>query len=83
MSDETIHESIREALPVVGRTILEVTCDDWDEVKAKQPNHEFRVSQVYLHLDDGSTIALTVGNWDGLAIGVELRDIPEKPAGSG
>lgn len=53
-------ETIREALPIAGKKILEVTCDDWDEVKADQPDPDSRVSKIYLHLDDGSTVGFFV-----------------------
>ena len=56
--------SIREALPIVGRTILEITTDDWDEVKAKYPDISERQSRIYLHFDDGSTASFCIGEGD-------------------
>jgi hypothetical protein len=53
-------DTIREALPIVGKKIVEITADDWDDVVAEQPDVETRVSQIYLHLDDGSTVGFFV-----------------------
>jgi hypothetical protein len=52
---------IRDFLgPLIGKTILDVTTDDWDEVCAEYPNPEDRESNVYLHLSDGTTAAFRV-----------------------
>jgi hypothetical protein len=56
--------SIRDALPITGRTILEVTCTDWEEVVARYPNPDDRKSRIYLHFDDGSTASFVVGEGD-------------------
>lgn len=48
-------DSIREALPLIGRTVLEITSDDFD------PSHKVDVSRIYLHFDDGSTASFPVG----------------------
>ena len=57
---EIVWHSIRDALPVAGKRVVEVTCDDWEEVKERFPNLADRVSQVYLHFDDGSTLGIFV-----------------------
>ena len=56
--------SIREALPIVGRTILEITTDDWEEVRVRYPHVENRQSRIYLHLDDGTTASFAIGDGD-------------------
>jgi hypothetical protein len=66
-------KSIRDALPIVGRTILEVTCTDHAEDVANYPNPADRKSRIFLHLDDGSTASFVVGqdelafSYDGYA----------------
>jgi hypothetical protein len=57
-------QSIREALPVTGRIILEVTATDWEDVVAEQPDPATRISRIYLHFDDGSTASFAVGDGD-------------------
>lgn len=59
--DVAIVGSIREALPITGRTILEVTCTDWDETVTQYPDPKDRISRVYLHFDDGSTASFVIG----------------------
>lgn len=54
-------ETIREALPITGRLIVEITTDDWDDVVSKYPNPADRISRVYLHLDNGSTASFVIG----------------------
>jgi hypothetical protein len=56
--------SIRDALPITGRTIVEITTDDWDEIKEKYPHIEERQSRIYLHFDDGSTASFCIGEGD-------------------
>lgn len=56
--------SIREALPITGRTIVEVTTDDWSEVQKKYPDIKERQSRIYLHFDDGSTASFRIGGGD-------------------
>jgi hypothetical protein len=53
-------ESIREALPIVGKRVVEVTCDDWEEVCEQHPEPEERASNVYVHFDDGSTLTIVL-----------------------
>lgn len=54
-------DNIRELLGgLVGKSIIEVTQDDWDEVCAEYPVPEERESCVYLHLSDGTTLAICV-----------------------
>lgn len=60
----SVVSSIREALPIIGRTILEITTDDWEEVRAKYPCIENRQSRIYLHFDDGTTASFVIGNGD-------------------
>lgn len=55
-------ETIREALPITGRTIVDITTDDWDDVCAEFPDPEDRISRVYVHLDDGSTCSFVIGD---------------------
>jgi hypothetical protein len=50
------YDSIREALPITGRQVADVTCDDWEDVCAEYPRPEDRVTRVYVHFDDGSTL---------------------------
>lgn len=54
------YASIRDALPITGKRVVEVTCGDWGEAAAASPNLEDRVSTVYLHFDDGSTLTFFV-----------------------
>lgn len=56
--------SIREALPIIGRTVLEITTDDWKEVQAKYPHIESRQSRIYLHFDDFTTVSFVIGEGD-------------------
>lgn len=56
--------TIREALPVIGRMVVEITCDDHDEIAEKFPNPADRISRIYLHFDDGSTASFVVGEGD-------------------
>lgn len=56
------YESIREALPIIGKRVVEVTCDDWDDIVAAEPDPELRVSKIYVHFDDGSTLAFELGS---------------------
>lgn len=49
--------TIRDALPVSGKAVVDVTCDDWEEICREYPNPEDReVTKVYVHFDDGSTL---------------------------
>ena len=52
--------NIREALPVEGKTIALVTCDDWEDVCREQPDRAVRRSMVYLHFTDGTTMGFYV-----------------------
>src|SRR4051812_47302817 len=57
--------TIREALPIVGRRVIEVTCEDWDDLCREQPNVEQRVTPVYVHFDDGSTLTFVTNQRSG------------------
>jgi hypothetical protein len=67
-------DSIREALPITGRTILEVTCTDHAEDILKYPNPDERKGRIFLHLDDGSTASFVVGEGD---LGFSYDGYPE------
>ncbi len=56
--------SIREALPITGRKIIEITCTDHEEVVEMYPNPADRRSRIYLHFDDGSTASFVIGEGD-------------------
>lgn len=62
--DSLASDDIRDFLGgLIGKTILDVTTDDWDEVCEEYPNPADRESFVYLHLSDGTTAAFaTLGN---------------------
>jgi hypothetical protein len=69
--------SIREALPITGRRIVEITTTDFE------PGME--ESRVYLHLDDGSTVSFAIGDgnlgfsYDGFPDGHPfLEDAPDE-----
>lgn len=54
--------TIRDALPVIGRTILGITQDDFEG-----PIPPDQLTSVYLHLDDGSTITMQVSQEVGFS----------------
>lgn len=63
MSNET-YESIREALPIVGKKVVEVTCSDHGEPLDccdREAIEDFSgLGHIYLHFDDGSTATFHV-----------------------
>lgn len=59
-NEETKYGSIRDALPITGKRVVEVTCEDWEDVCARYSNPEDRVSEVYVHFEDGSTLTFLV-----------------------
>ena len=54
------YPNIREALPITGKTIADVTCDDWEDIVREQPDPKTRRSMVYLHFTDGATLGFSV-----------------------
>lgn len=51
-------DNVREVLaPLIGRVLIEVTQDDWEDVCRDHPDPEERESRIYLHFDDGTTLA--------------------------
>lgn len=52
---EKVWNTIREALPIAGKTVIEVTCDEQGDPCCE---HCPGFSHIYLHFDDFSTLTL-------------------------
>lgn len=54
---EKIFDSVREALPIVGKTVVEITCDDKEDSCCNAcPGFQ----HVYIHFDDFSTLTIHI-----------------------
>jgi hypothetical protein len=67
------YDSIREALPITGKSVVDVTCDDWSDVCAEFPEPADRITHVYVHFSDGSTLSFLTSE----AIGFSYDDYPD------